>query len=300
MKVAVLQEHLADGACIAITQEGVLDNDTRTTASLQHLDEVLHKHIGCLGSANLKVLQHLATLIATKGRISKNHILAIALLNLAEVHCQRVSMRDIGGRYTVKYHVHRGDDIGQTFLLLAIEGRFLQDFMVLHTLYFVLHVEERLTKEARRTASGVIDRFTDFGVNHLDDAANQWTWCVILTAISSCITHALDIALIEHSHFMLILSTLEVEFINHVDDLTHIESGADLVVQFAKDLAYLIFKAIRLSSSILEVFEVREELLVNKFHQVVTTHSVDSIQYHLSRLRVALLWCSPLAPTIET
>ena len=97
MKVTVLQKHLTDGTCITIAQEGVLDDNTRTTASLQHLDEVLHEHIGRLGGANLEVLQHLATLIATKGRISQDDILAIALLNLAEIHSKRVSMSDIGG-----------------------------------------------------------------------------------------------------------------------------------------------------------------------------------------------------------
>ena len=98
---------------------------------------------------------------------------------------------------------------------------------------------------------------------------------------------------------MLVLSALKVQLINHVDDLTHIESRANLVVQLAKDFTYLVFKAVRLGSGILEVFEVWEELLVNKLHKVVTTHGVNGIQYHLARLRVFLLGCCPLAPTIE-
>ena len=172
--------------------------------------------------------------------------------------------------------------------------------MVFHTLDLILHIEESLTEEAGWTASRVIDRLAYLGVNHLDNTANQWTRRVILTTIAACITHSLDIAFIKHRHFVLVLSTLEVEFINHIDDLTHIESGTYLVMQFAKNLAYLIFKTIRLSGGILEVFEVWEKLLIDKLHQVVATHGVDGVEYHLARLRVFLLGRCPLAPTIET
>ena len=158
----------------------------------------------------------------------------------------------------MKYHVHGGDDIRQSFLLFAIEGGLLQDLMILNTLDLFLHIEESLAEESCRTTSRVIDRLVTLGINHLDDAANQGARCVILTTIAACITHALDVTLIKHRHLVLILSTLEVEFINHVDDLAHIESGTNLVVQFAKDLANLIFKAIRLSRSVLN----------NRLHQI--------------------------------
>ena len=130
MKVAVLQEHLSDGTCIAITQESILDDYASPATSLEHLDEMLHEHIGGFRRANLKVLQHFATLIASKGRIGKDDVLAVALLYLTEVHGKRVAMRDVGGRHAVKYHVHGGDDIGQPFLLLAEESIFLQGLMV--------------------------------------------------------------------------------------------------------------------------------------------------------------------------
>ena len=109
---------------------------------------MLHEHIGCLAGANLKVLQHLATLVATKGRIGKDDVLAVTLLNLTEVHGKGVAMSDVWCRYAMKYHVHGGDDIRQTFLLLAKESVFLQDFVVFHALDLVLHVKESLTEEA--------------------------------------------------------------------------------------------------------------------------------------------------------
>ena len=98
---------------------------------------------------------------------------------------------------------------------------------------------------------------------------------------------------------MFVLGTLEVEFINHVDDLAHVESRANLVVQLTKNLAYLVFQTVRLGSGVLEVFEVREEFLVHKLHQVVATHGVHGVQHHLARLRVALLGRCPLTPTVE-
>ena len=199
----------------------------------------------------------------------------------------------------MEYHIHGGDDIRQTFLLLTVEGAFLQDVVIFHTLDLLLHIKESFAKETSRTTSRVINRFAYLRINHLDDAANQRTWCVILTTVTASITHSLDIALIEHRHFVLVLSTLEVELINHVDNLTHIESRANLVMQLSKDFANLIFQAIRLGCCVLKVFEVREELLVNKLHEVVATHSINGIQYHLACLRVFLLGRSPLAPTIE-
>ena len=56
MDVALFQEHFANGGCIRVAEEGVLDDDSGTATGFEHLDEVLHEHICGLGGLDAEVL----------------------------------------------------------------------------------------------------------------------------------------------------------------------------------------------------------------------------------------------------
>ena len=53
-------------------------------------------------------------------------MVAILLLDVADVLGERVGVDDVRRLDAVQDHVHDADDVGETFLFLAVEGLFLK------------------------------------------------------------------------------------------------------------------------------------------------------------------------------
>ena len=214
---------------------------------------MLHKHIGSFAGVDVEVLFHLATLRAAKRRIGKNHMLAVTLLNIGKVLGKCVAPDDVRRLKSVKNEVHRSNDIGQRLLFLAIEGFFLQFLGIGSALDALLHVGECLAQESGRTASRVIDRFANFGVNHLHNGAYERSGCVVLAAVTASIAHLGNLRLIEHRHFVLILGTLEVQLVYEVNHFAQIVTRGNLVAQLRENLAYLVFQCLGTCGCVLEL-----------------------------------------------
>jgi hypothetical protein len=61
-----------------------------------------------------------------QGRVGHDHVEAFLVLHVGQVLRQRVGMNDVRRVDPVQDHVHRGDDVGEALLLLAVEGSRLQ------------------------------------------------------------------------------------------------------------------------------------------------------------------------------
>ena len=253
VEVALLQQHLTQLGSIAIAEEGVFNHDAGTATSLQHLDEVLHEHVGGLAGAQVEVLQHLASFRTSKGRIGQDDILAVFLLHLCHVLGQRVATDDVRRLHPMENHVHRSDDVRQRLLLLAEEGLFLQYLVVVRAFDFLRHVGKGLAKEACRATSRVVDRLAYLRVDHLHDGTNERARRVVLAAVAPCIAHALNLRLIEQRHLMFVLCALEVQRIHEIDDFAQVVAAGNLIAQLGENLTYLIFECVGAAGRRLEL-----------------------------------------------
>ena len=57
--------------------------------------------------------------------IGQYHMVAVFFLYIPDAFAQCIGMYNIGGFYTMQYHIHDADDIGQVLLFLAVKGVFL-------------------------------------------------------------------------------------------------------------------------------------------------------------------------------
>ena len=152
----------------------------------------------------------------------------------------------------MEYHVHRGNDVWQAFLLLAVEGALLQCLAVRRAFYLLLHVVERLAEETCRTTGWIHHRLADVWVHHLHDGTDKRARSVIFAAVASGVAHALNLALVEHCHLMLVVSRLEVERVYLVYYLTKVVAALNLVAQLGENLANLIFQRTYFRRRVLE------------------------------------------------
>ncbi len=91
---------------------------------------MLQKQESCLASLDREVLLHLLALLATEWWIGEHDIDLILGLDVGDIFRQRIGVNDVGRFDAVQDHVHDGDDVGETFLFLAVEGAFLQRLQV--------------------------------------------------------------------------------------------------------------------------------------------------------------------------
>ncbi len=106
-------------------------------------------------------------------------------------------MDDVGGLDTVQDHVHDRDDVGEGFLLLAIEGAGLQGFELTGGEFFLPQIVVGLTQKARRPDCAVVDALTEFGLGHLDHGADQWARGVVFAAVAPGVAHVFDLRFIQ-------------------------------------------------------------------------------------------------------
>jgi hypothetical protein len=109
-----------------------------------------------------------------------------------------IGVDDIGRLDAVQDHVHDGDDVGEGFLLLAVEGAFLERLYVLRgqVLLFV-EVFIRLAQESRGADRAIVDALADAGLHDLDDGADERAGSVILAAVASGVAHVPDLGFVE-------------------------------------------------------------------------------------------------------
>ena len=132
VEVAALQQQLAQAhrCVVGVRQEGVLDDDGGPSAGLEHLDEVLQEQEGGFAGADGEVLLHLGAFLAAEGRVGEDHVHPVLVLDVGEVLGQGVGVHDVGRFDAVQDHVHDRNHVGETLLLLAVEGALLKDAQI--------------------------------------------------------------------------------------------------------------------------------------------------------------------------
>ena len=152
---------------------------------------------------------------------------------------------------------------------------------------------KRFAQEAGGAHRRVVDRFADQRVHHLHDGADQGPGRVVLTAVAAGVAHALDLFLIEHRELVLLRLGAQAQAIEPIDDFAQVVAAADLVAQFAEDLADLVFDRVRPAGALLEALQVGEQLRIHKVAQVVAGEGGVVIQ-----LAAGVLRRRPAAPAV--
>jgi len=74
----------ADRGVVGVRQEGILDHHRAATAGLHHPDEMLQEQEGGLAGADREVLLHFLALLAAEGRVGKDDVVAVLVLDVGE------------------------------------------------------------------------------------------------------------------------------------------------------------------------------------------------------------------------
>ena len=160
--------------------------------------------------------------LAAEGRIGKDDVVAVFVLDVAQVLGQCVGVNDVRSLDAVQDHVHDANDIGEAFLFLAIEGLLLQGLelaggqlaTVLATETPVAQIIVRLAQEPGRTAGTVVDTFADLRFDDLDHRPDQRSRRVVLASVATGIAHVADAGLVEMGQLVLFLLGAEAQGID--------------------------------------------------------------------------------------
>ena len=116
---------------------------------------MLHEQERRFTRLDVKVHLHLLALLAAKGRVGKDDVVAVLFLDVPKVFRKGVGVGDVGRLDAMKDEVHDADDIGQGLFFLAVKGALLELVEVvgglLHPLAHVL-IRLRTRKPAEPTA----------------------------------------------------------------------------------------------------------------------------------------------------
>jgi hypothetical protein len=166
------------------------------------------------------------------------------------------------------------DHVGERLLLFARERLFLQVLILSGGPLgvFVYQVVIGFAQEARAADSPVIDPLAQLGLDRPDDRANERPRGVVLAAVAASVPHVLDLGFVQVRELVLLLLAAEAKLVDVVDDLAQVRAGLDLVFDLAEDLADLVLDREGPGGLFLELAEVGEQLVVDKFDQVFASN----------------------------
>ena len=256
---------------VGVRQEGVLDHDAGAAAGLQRLDEMLEEEEGGLAGLDREILLHLLALLAAEGRIGEDHVVAVLVLDVADVLGQRVGADDVRRVDAVQDHVHdrrsrrRGASSPcrrrSSFEACAGLGRKLVAICV--------EIVEGLAEKARRAAGAVIDALADLRLDDLDHGADERARRVIFAAVPARIAHVAELGFVEVRKLVLLLLRAEAERVDEFERVAQRVAALELVFDFAEDLADLVFDRVGALGALLEALQVREQLAVDEVDEIV-------------------------------
>jgi hypothetical protein len=136
---------------------------------------------------------------------------------------QGIDVNDIGRFDAMQDQVHDGDDIGEAFLFLAVEGSGLQGFELAggqFTGLFIFlatpmpEIIIGFAQKARRATGAIIDALANLWLHHLYHGADKWLRCVVLTPVTPGVTHVFDLGLVDMGWLVLFFLRVKTERID--------------------------------------------------------------------------------------
>src|SRR5690606_41712892 len=98
--------------------------------------------------------------------------------------------------------------------------------------------------------------------------------------VSPCIPHIFNLIFIQMAHFVLFSVGTKTKFVNAVKHLTKVIPALYAVFEFAENLANLVFNSISTFGTGFKLLEVREELVVYKFGQIIACLSLVMVEFY--------------------
>jgi hypothetical protein len=193
----------------------------------------------------------------------------------------------------VQDHVHDADDVGEGFLLLAVEGALLKRLEVLGRKPRLVEIVVRFAQEARRAAGAVVDSLTDGRLNDPDHGADQRARRVVLAAVAPGVAHVPDLGFVEMRQLVLFGLRAEAQGVDGLDDFAQVVPAGDLVFDLAEDLADLVFDRVRPGGLLLEAGQVGKQLVVDEVGQIAADLRPVNVE-----LAVLALGRGPILPAI--
>ena len=230
---------------------------------------MLQKEVSRFACAYGEVLLHFVALLAAKRRVGQYNIVAVAFLYFGQVLGQGVGMGDIGCFDAVQYHVHNANDVGQSFLFLAVEGVPLQGFHFLYAGGVFLHVAKSFAEESRATTSCVVHGVANFGVDDFDYGAYKRAGRVVFATVAPGTSHTVNAAFVQMAEFVFFFAGLEFQIVYHPQHFAEVVATGNAVAEFAEYLTNFVFDGKSGGFFVFEFAEVGEEFDIYKIDEVV-------------------------------
>lgn len=286
--------HAGEGG-VGLKEDALGHDDGRLAAGLEGLHEVLQEEQFGGVALDREVLLDLRVLFAAEGRVGENHVVAVLLLNVADVLGERVASIQVGAFDAVQDHIHHAHHVSQRGLFEAEEAVFHHEIPLIggELLARLFDVLKGIDQEAARARGGVVDRLSRFGVDYFDDGTNHGARGVELACVAASVAHVLQQAFIHLRELEEFGVGLEIE---RVDDVEHLAQGVprgDLVIEVGESRADLVSHRADVLRVVIELTQVGEELAVDVGSQVVARLGLQVIN-----LLAGILGAGPSAPAV--
>ena len=268
-------------------------DDGSLTAELEILHEVLEEKK--LGRIRLyrEIPLNLRIFHPSEGRIREDDIVAIFLLDTADILGEGVLLGDIGTLDTVEDHIHRAHHVGERSFFVAVEGIVVELVLVVSGAYLCLEVIVRLHEESCTPDRTIIHCLSDPRIDDRHHGTDDGTRSIKLAGVSAVIAHALQERLVDVRELEYIVPTLKIETVDDIEDFAKSVPVRDFVVEEFENPADLVLDRLEVVGDQLEAFEIGEELFVDVVFEVFA---------RLRELEVDLAVCTlrtrPYAPPV--
>ena len=158
---------------------------------------MLQKQKSRFSSFYREILLYFLAFFTPKWWICQDYIKTILVLNITEIFRQGVGVDNIRRINAMQNHIHNRNHIRQTFLFFTSKSISLKYLKLFCCQLTPTQIVVTLTQETRRTASPIINFFTNFRLHDLNNCPNQGSRRVIFSPIPSRISHILDFGFIE-------------------------------------------------------------------------------------------------------
>ncbi len=167
----------------------------------------------------------------------------------------------------MEHQVHHAEQVGHRLLLDPVQV-VAQVPELLGRLEGGMQLVQGFDQEATGAACGVEDHLTELGGYLLDHEADHRTRGVELTGVAGGVTHLAQHRLVEERHGMHVVGGSKVDLVDLVDHVAKEVSRQHPVMGLLEDGGEDVPGIVAAGTG--EVPQVREQLVVHEFHQVLT------------------------------
>ena len=240
VEVAVGEEFFTDAFLVAVAGDAAVGQDDGAAATgLEELDHEDDKEVGgfpaAVGSGEVGL--DAVGDAGTEGRIGEDAVDLLLGADGVVFRLEAVAVVPVGHVDTVENEVGEAEHVGDGLELPARNGLLQAGFVVEGVDFALADVVDRAGEEAARACGGVEDFFAELGRAHLRHELGDGARRVVF-ALVACVAQFDEDGLVNSAEDVAVVGVVEIEAVELVDDLAHLEAGLHVIIRAVEDFAY--------------------------------------------------------------